>query len=339
MSKRDYYEVLGVSRNATADEIRKAHRRLVRQYHPDANKDNPAATEKFKEVQEAYDVLSDPEKRKKYDQFGHAGVSGSVPPDGADPFEAFRRGTGGKWRTTRTTVNVGGEDVNFGGDFSRIVEELFGGGRAGAGSGFGFGSGFGGGHRPETSGAGFDPFGPEVEQPGRPADVEQTVELTFEQAALGTRVPLRLKVGDTTEVLEVKVPAGVTDGTRVRVRGKGAPGPYGRGDLFLTYRVLPHPVFRRDGYDVHSDVAVSMYDAILGGKVNVRTLDGEVTVTLPPGTDSGKKLRIRGKGIPHDDTRGDHYAVVRVIVPKELSPKARSLLESLRAEAPVVLPS
>ncbi|MFN4242092.1 MAG: DnaJ C-terminal domain-containing protein [Tepidisphaerales bacterium] len=323
MAKRDYYDVLGVSRTATQDEIRKAHRRLVRQYHPDANKDNPAATEKFKEVQEAYEVLSDPDKRKKYDQFGHAGVSGDVPPNAADPFEAFRRaragsGSGG-WRTTRATVDFGGQGFNIPGGFETIFEELFGGRRSPG---------------PGTR-AGFDPFGPEVEATEPHADVEHTVELTFEQAALGARIPVTLQVDGSSELLEIKVPPGVTDGTRVRVRGKGRPGVHGRGDLFITYRVLPHPVFRREGFDVFCNVDVPVYDALLGGKVSVPTLDGEVTVTVPPGTPSGTKLRIRGKGIPHDSTRGDHYAVVRILVPRDLSPRARQLVEELRSIAPV----
>lgn len=320
MAKKDYYQVLGVSRTATAEEIRKAHRKLARQYHPDMNKSNPAATERFKEVQEAYDVLSDAEKRRMYDQFGHADPRATgVPPGAADPFEAFRRAGGGAqggWR--RADTGVGAQDFNIPGGFASIFEELFGHGR------------------PEhATAAGYDPYGPEVEAPASNLDVEHTIHLTFEQAALGTKLPLRLESGGTSETIEVKVPPGVTDGTRVRVRGKGRSGPRGRGDLFIVYRVASHPVFRREGYDVYCDAAVSVYDALLGGKVTVPTLEGDVTLTVPAGTSSGAKLRIRGRGIAHGSERGNQYAVVKVVVPKDLSPEARALVERLRVKAPV----
>lgn len=336
MAKRDYYDVLGVKRAATADELRKAHRKLARQFHPDMNKNSSAATEKFKEVQEAYDVLSDAEKRKLYDQFGHdgpkmggaAGAGAGV--DGADPFEAFRRaGAGGNGRRTAST-GVGAQDFNMPGGFSSIFDQLFGGG-GGAGAP---GGGARGGRRP-VSPAGFDPYGPEAEDDVS-ANMDHTVQLTFEQAALGTKLPIRLSGPAGTETLEVKVPSGTSDGLRVRVKGKGGIRHDGsRGDLFIIYRVGSHAVFRREGLDVSCDVAVPVYDALLGGKVTVPTLEGDVTLTVPAGTSSGAKLRIKGRGILRGDERGDHYALIKIVVPKDLSPEARELVEKLKLAAPL----
>lgn len=322
-AKRDYYDVLGVSRTASADEIRKAHRKLARQFHPDMNKNNASATEKFKEVQEAYDVLSDGERRRMYDQVGHSGPRAGPPPGASDPFEAFRRagGTnGGAWR-----AGNGGRASpdDFGGQagFEGIFEELFG-GRARGGRG-------GGGNAADPFGAGG------AEAPIRGADIEHAVQLTFEQAARGTSVPLRFQVGGQSETIDLKIPAGVNDGSKIRLKGKGQPGPAGHGDLFIVCKVAPHPTLRREGLDVQSDVNVPVYDAMLGGKVAVQTLDGEVTLTIPPGTGSGAKLRIKGRGITRGAEQGDHFAVVKITLPKELSPEAKELVEQLRQAAPV----
>ncbi|MCP9861436.1 DnaJ C-terminal domain-containing protein [Cyanobium sp. Cruz-8H5] len=325
MGKRDYYEILGIGRSATADEVRKAHRKLARQYHPDMNKNNVAATEKFKEVQEAYDVLSDPDKRRTYDQFGHAGMKMGSPPGAGDPFDAFRRAGatgGGGWRSANS--GVGAQDFDMPGGFSSIFEQLFGsrgGGHPGAGGAYGR--------------AGHDPFGAEHDEVAS-ADAEHTVQLTFEQAALGTKLPIRLSGSSGVETIEVKVPAGTTDGTRVRLKGRGGQRGNGtRGDLFIVYRVSPHPVFRREGLDVYCDANVPVYDALLGGKVTVPTLEGEVTLSIPAGTSSGAKLRVKGKGIHKSGDAGDLYAVVRIVVPRELSPEARELAERLRKDATV----
>lgn len=312
MPKRDYYDILGVSRNASADEIRKAHRKLARQYHPDMNKNNASSTEKFKEVQEAYDVLSDAEKKKSYDQFGHAGPQqgfGGPPPGGHDPYEAFRRagGAGGQqWRAgPGTTV----DDIP--GGFSSIFEEMFGGGG------------------PKRRGRAH------AEPAEKGQDIEHSVQLSFEDAARGTTLPLRMQLGKKTETIEIKIPPGVNDGSRIRIKGKGQPGPAGPGDLFILCKVAPHPTYRREGLDVLSDVPVSIYDALLGGKINVHTLDGEVTLTLPPGTGSGAKMRIKGRGIKRAAETGDHFAVIKILVPKDLSPEAINLVKQLQAAAPL----
>jgi DnaJ-class molecular chaperone len=336
MAKRDYYDVLGLSRGATADEIKKAHRKLARQYHPDMNKNNPRATEQFKEVQEAYDVLSDAEKRKAYDQFGHAGVEGGVGAGagaGGDPFEAFRRGTGrgnGR-RQWRSSPNVTVEDFDpsdfGGGNFADIFEQLFG-SRGGAGA-----AGFGGRAGPGAARARTRAEPPE---PQRGGDVEHSVTLTFAQAARGTTLPLQINRDGKLETIEVKIPAGVKDGSRVRIKGRGQQMMGAEaGDLYIVTQVQPHPYFRREGLDVLLDLPVTIYEAMLGTKVEVPTLDGPVTLTVPPGTSSGAKLRVKSRGIHRGDEKGDQLVVVKVIVPRGLDEVAKELVKQLQAKAPV----
>ena len=316
MNKRDYYEVLGVSRSASPDELRRAHRKLVRQYHPDMNRDNPAATEKFKEVQEAYDALSDPQRRKQYDQFGHDAFAGAgYPPPGAEDFRGARPSPGSS-RRWRTNPNVSVEDMDFGdagGGAGDIFEQLFG-ARRGAGRA-------GRARAPE---------------PQRGADVEHTVTLSFEQAALGYTLSLQINRGGQLETIELKIPAGVKDGSRVRVRGKGQGGSgAATGDLYVITRVKEHAYFRRDGLNILVDLPISMYEALLGVKLDVPTLEGKVTVTVPPGTSSGSKLRIKGRGIERRDEHGDQYVVIKVIVPKDLDEDDRKLVEKLAARHPL----
>jgi DnaJ-class molecular chaperone len=264
MAKRDYYDVLGVSKGASADEIKKAHRKLARQYHPDMNKSNsPATTEKFKEVQEAYDVLSDPEKRKAYDQFGHAGVDGGAGAGGpgGDPFEAFRRGAGRgpgngrrQWRPNPnvTVEDFDPSDLGAGGNFGEIFEQLFGARGGAPGGAAGFGGRAGGRGRPQPM------------EPARGEDVEHEVTLSFEQAARGTTLPLQISRDGRVETIEVKIPAGVKDGSRVRIKGRGQQTSGGgeAGDLYIVTRVHPHPYFRRDGLDILLDLPVSAYEAM-----------------------------------------------------------------------------
>jgi curved DNA-binding protein len=326
MAKRDFYDILGVPRNASADEIKKAHRKLVRQYHPDVNKNNAGATEKFKEVQEAYDVLSDPPKRKNYDQFGHAGV-GVEGAQGADPFEAFRRaqqGRGGprEWRSgPNTTV----EDFDFSGgggagNFSDIFEQLFGAGaRAGGGGGR---SGARGRMRPEPP-------------PQRGADVEHGVTLTFEQAARGTTLPLQISRDGKLETIDVKIPSGVKDGSRIRIKGRGQQSNGQAGDLFIITRVSEHPYFKRDGLDVNLDLPLSFYEAMMGTKLEVPTLDGPVTLTIPAGTSSGAKLRIKGRGVTRGDDKGDQFVITRIVVPKDLDEEDRKAVKELERKHPL----
>jgi curved DNA-binding protein len=337
MAKRDYYEVLGIARTATGEEIKKAHRKLVRQYHPDVNKNNAASEAKFKEVQEAYDVLSDDHKRKMYDQFGHAGVGaepgyGPRPGSGGggDPFDAYRRaqqnaGPRQGYRRWQPQPNVSVEDFDLGGGaggeagFSDIFEQFFGqrGGAAAAAGAAGAA-----GRRQRI-------------QPARGEDIEYPVTLTFAQAARGMTLPLQISRDGKLETIDVKIPAGVKEGSRVRIKGKGQHTNGEPGDLFIVTRVLPHPYFRREGQDIQMDLPISMYEALLGTRVEVPTLDGPVTMSVPPGTSSGAKLRIRERGIHRGTEKGDQYCVVKVIVPKAVDDDDKALLQQLQAKHPI----
>lgn len=309
MPKRDYYEILGVGKSASADDIKKAHRKLVRQYHPDVNKNNKAAEEKFKEVQEAYDVLSDEHKRKNYDQFGHAGVGA-----GGDPNEAFRRARQqGGYQQWSPGAGVSVEDFDLGGgNFGDIFEQLFGAQQRGAGRA--------GRHN----------------APHKGSDVEYPVTISFEDAARGRSMSLQIRRGSKLESIEVKIPAGVKDGSRVRIKGKGEHVGRGEsGDLYIITTVAPHPFYRRDGLDVLVDLPISMYEALLGTKLEVPTLDGPVTLTIPPGTSSGAKLRIKERGIERGSEKGDQLVVVKVAVPKHLDEDDRKLVEKLQHKHPL----
>jgi len=331
MAKRDYYDVLGVSRTATADEIKKAHRKLARQYHPDmqSNKNNKQAEEKFKEVQEAYDILSDAEKRQSYDQFGHAGVGAGPPPGRAgngSPFEeAFRRAGGAAgarpgrsgWRAgpNVTVEDLDPSDFSNAGDFSDIFDQLFGGRGGAAGKA--------------------SPRGRAKPEPQRGADVEHPVTLTFEQAARGVTLPLQINRDGKLETIDIKIPPGVKDGSKIRIRGRGQQTGGEPGDLFIITQVLPHPYFRREGLDILLDLPLSLYEALLGAKVSVPTLDGPVTLTIPPGTSSGAKLRIKGRGVERGAEKGDELVVVKIVVPKELDDEDRQAVKRLQDKHPM----
>lgn len=307
---RDYYEVLGVARSASADEIKRAYRALAKKHHPDRNPNDPDAERRFKEVQTAYETLSDPERRQKYDQFGAAGAG------------QWASGPGGKkvyqWGT-ESSINA--EDLEdlfsaFGnrgpGQQGGIFEQLFGGGRRRGG---------GGTAQVETT---------------RGRDEEHHIEIPFEQAVHGTTVALRIEGSRNGrgETLEVKIPPGVEDGQKIRLRGRGQPGRGrgGAGDLFLVVSIMAHPYFRREGADIYLDVPVTVSEAALGAKVEVPSLEGRTTVTLPPGTSSGAKLRLRGHGIrkQNSDERGDQYVTIRIMVPKKIAAAQRELFEKLR---------
>jgi molecular chaperone DnaJ len=369
--EKDYYKVLGVPKDATEAEIKKAYRKLAREFHPDANKGNAAAEERFKEISEANDVLGDPKRRKEYDDaralFGNGG--------------GFRPGPGA------------------GGTFNFDLGDLFGGTQGGAGGGGGFGGGglgdvFGGlfGNR------GGAPGGART-QPRRGQDIESEVTLSFTEAVDGATVPLRMSsqqackacsgTGDkngtprvcptcvgtgqvargsgggfsltdpcpdckgrgliaenpcevckgsgrakSSRTMQVRIPAGVSDGQRIRLRGKGAPGERGgpAGDLYVVVHVDDHPVFGRKGDNLTVTVPVTYAEAALGGEIRVPTLGGPpVTLKLPPGTPNGRTMRARGKGaVRKDGTRGDLLVTVEVSVPKDLSEKARDALEAYR---------
>jgi len=294
MNKRDYYEILGVPRSASADEIKKASRKLSRKYHPDMAPDDKSADQKFKEVQEAYEVLRDETKRKQYDQFGHSFQQAG--PGGGH----YQAGGGG-----------GAGPVDF--------EDLFGGG------GIDLGDLFGGSFR-----------GAKRAQP-RPQKGESQrlqIEIPFHLSAVGGGHEVTLQKGGASERLTIKIPAGVDNGSVIRLSGQGNPGIQGgpAGDLLITIKVGSHPYFKRDGSNLILEVPITLAEAALGAKVDVPTLtEGEVTVTIPPGTSSGAKLRLRGKGIVNQKTKqpGDQICSIKIVAPKDLSDEERKLYEQL----------
>ena len=298
---RDYYEALGVPRDASQEEIRSAYRKLARTYHPDVNSE-PEAEERFKEISEAYEVLRDPEKRERYDRLGSNWKAGEDV-SGAEGFGGFRQGTG-----FGTQGGFGDMRVEFGegGGFSDFFESLF--GAQGAGPG---------------RSARFNGFST------RGADHEATLELTLEEAARGGK--RKISFGDGRDY-EVNIPAGVRDGQRIRLAGEGGAGVRGgpSGDLFLRVRVKPHRRFRVDDRDLYVDVPVAPWEAALGATVEVPTLEGRSRVKVPPGSSSGRRLRLKGQGMPGPgDQQGDLFATVKIIVPKRLNEKERELFEEL----------
>jgi DnaJ-class molecular chaperone len=304
MADLDFYQTLGLAKGANKDAIRKAYRKLAREHHPDANPNNPQAAEKFKQIQEAYDVLSDDKKRELYDRFGsnyeqaaRAGASG-----GPNPF--------------------GGGGNPFGGGAQIDLGDLFGQG------GFDFGELFGGGQRPRGRRA-----------PARGADLKATVRVPFVTAATGGPVDVVIDRNGAAETLSVKVPPGVNDGQVVRLAGQGANAARNgsAGDLYLTIEIEPHPYFRREGSNLLLDVPVTPSEAVLGAKIEVPTLlEGRGVVTVPPGTSSGAKLRLRGKGILDAQTNqtGDQLVVIKIVVPKGISDADKALYRQIAANEP-----
>jgi len=305
MAKRDYYEVLGVGRSAGDDQIKTAYRKLARKFHPDVNKAADAST-KFKEATEAYEVLSDAQKRKMYDQFGHAapGYGGAGPAPGGRGTRAYQ------W----TGAPGEGSAVNF--------EDFFSGGQ-----GFGGMSldeileSLGGGRRTRRGGrAAYQP---------RPSDMESEVTLDFLQAVNGATISIRLASDGQSQTINVKIPPGVGEGSRIRLRGKGQNG----GDLFIVTHVRDHPYFRREGDDIYVQVPVGITEAALGAKVDVPTLDGITTIVVPAGSSSSRRLRLREKGVrrPGDKGRGDQYVEIKIVSPPTVSAKGAELLRQFDA--------
>jgi curved DNA-binding protein len=306
--RHDFYEILGVPRTAAQDEIQRAYRKLARQHHPDVNKD-PGAEDRFKEISEAYDVLSDPQTRRRYDAFGpdFRQVPGDVDP------EAFQRsragaGTAGAGQA-RGAGGAGGFGAGLGGDLGGIdIEDLLGGIFAG------------------RAGRGFGPF------PG--ADQEAELELTVEEAFQGGHRSVTLEGPDGRRTLDVRIPAGVTNGQRIRLAGQGGRGSDGaaNGDLYFVVHIAPHPRYRVDGRDLYVDLPLAPWEAALGTSAAVQTPGGETKVKVPPGTSSGKRLRLRNRGLPHPRGQAGHlYAEVRIVVPGKLTDAQRQLFEQLAA--------
>jgi curved DNA-binding protein len=299
MEYKDYYSVLGVDKKASQEEIRKAYRKLAVKYHPDKNQGNKAAEDKFKEISEANEVLSDPEKRKQYDQLGanwkqyqHAGF---------DPSNHANRGG------QRYTYRTGGDDPDFfGSGFSDFFQSFFGGGR----------SSYGGG-------------GVDFENPEN--DLAGEVPVSLEEAYHGTE---RI-INANGQRIKVKIKPGVYDGLKLKVKGKGQKGSFGKaGDLYLTIRLLTTPGYERRGNDLHMEAPLDMFKALLGGKQEISTLSGKINITIPEGTQNGKVVRLKGKGMPaygKSDEHGDLYVKLMVQLPQRLTEEQKELFGKLQA--------
>lgn len=316
MAQKDYYDILGVNKNASDEEIKKAYRKLAKQYHPDRNPDDKEAEQKFKDISEAFEVLGDQEKRKQYDRFGEdwkhyqdAGGQGAGARGGAAG--GF---TGDPFGGGRTYTFYEGDPGAFGstdfGGFEDIFETFFGGGAGG--------------------------FSERRGRKGRTAafkgeDQQAELTITLEDAYQGAKKLVEVN----GKKLRFRVKPGARDGQTIRIRGKGKPGVNGGepGDLYITFRIAPHPEFERKGDDLYKDLYVDLYTAVLGGKKAIDTLGGRLTVKIPAGTDSGKKLRLRGKGMPvsgSSNKYGDLYVRVLIQTPERLSDKEKQLFEQLK---------
>lgn len=323
MAKRDYYEVLGVGRNADAKEIKRAYRKLAKKYHPDTNPGDQQAEQKFKEVTEAYNVLSDTEKKKLYDQFGFAAFEGGAGGNaysgsaGNGQSSGFGRGFGGfdfggnggtyrEYHFENGSMNEDMDDI-----FGDIFGDIFHGRRSGYGDGFSRSS-----------------------RQSRGNDLQSQVTVSFEEAAFGCEKMLRLSETPgtgKTQTLQIHIPAGIDDGRCIRLKGKGAPGIGGApaGDLLLKVHVEPKAGFERKDMDIYTTAEIPFTTAVFGGEAKVSTLYGDVVCRIPEGIQSGGKIRLKGKGIVSmrdSSVRGDQYVTIQIQVPREMSPEARMKL-------------
>ncbi len=299
VSYKDYYKLLGVDRKASKEEIAKAFKKLARQYHPDLNPGDTKAEEQFKELNEAYEVLKDPEKRKMYDQLGH------------------------NWQHGQQ-FNTGGYGGGFsgGGDFSDFFESLF--GQAGRSGNFG---GFGG----AQGGFGADPFGSFTRRPAKGKDIQAEITITLEDALKGNRRNVTLNTSQGRRELEVNIPAGSKEGSKLRLSGQGEPSPHGAaaGDLFLRLNFMPHALFTVDGQNISYDLPLTPWEAALGVKARIPTLEGEIEMQIAAGTSSGKRFRLRGRGLGKEGARGDQMVRAMIKVPESLSDEEKALFEQL----------
>jgi len=295
MNYKDYYATLGVKKDASEKDIKQAYRRLARKYHPDVNPGNKEAEEKFKEISEAYEVLGDKEKRSKYDNFGQQWQQA----------QSAGGGYGAPGGSRYDTFGDLGFDLGAAGGFGDFFEMLFG-----------------------PRGAS------QSNRRARGQDIEAQMDVTLEEAFSGVNKSFTFSV-DPSEPpmrLEVKIPAGVAEGSKIRLAGKGGYGAGGqRGDLYLIVHMIPNPTFERKGDDLYRDVPVSFSTAALGGEVQVSTLKGLITMRVPPGTQSGQTFRLAGQGMPrlNKQDKGDLYARMKITVPKTLTPKQKELMEEL----------
>lgn len=314
---KDYYKILGVSRNATQDEINKAYRKLAKKYHPDFNPGNKEAEEKFKEINEAYEVLKDPEKRKRYDMLGANWEHGQnfEPPPGFENIRFHFRTSGG------------GGFEGFSDFFDLIFGDLF-----------GDKTSSGRGRKSYTYYSSSDPFsgsygdffnGYSGSQKG--LDAEAEIELTLEEAYKGGTKIITINQEGVPKTLTVNIPAGVSEGSKIRLANQGHLGPGGRrGDLYLKVKLLPHHLFKVEGNNVILELPLTPWEAALGCEITVPTLDGRIDLKIPPGTNSGQKLRVKGKGLGRGTKRGDFFAQVLIKVPKTLTSKEKELFEELK---------
>lgn len=322
---KDYYEILGVPRDASASDIKKAFRKLAREHHPDVARDKQEAEAKFKEINEANEVLSDPEKRKKYDELGanwqQGGHPGYPPPGGGGGGENWQQGSPQDF----------GHEFNFGGTgFSDFFEQYF----SGA-SRYGFPEeAFGGG-------AGSSQGRASAAGSRRGNDVEGDILVSLEEAMHGALRPISLQMTDPrtgkvdTQTFQVRIPAGVTDGKRIRVPGQGEPGrgTGEAGDLYLRVRHAAHPDFHTEGHDLYHDLDIAPWEAVLGAELSVPTLDGPLKLRVPSGSENGQQLRVKGRGLPKGKSgeRGDFYATLEIHTPVSSTAEERELWEKLRA--------
>lgn len=308
MAERDYYEVLGVPRDATADAIKKAYRSLARKLHPDVNPGDKTADARFKELQQAYDVLSDTEKRALYDQYGAAGFAGAGPfgpRSGASEWTARHAAPGGATFDFSEIFGGAARQEDTGGVFEDILSRI----RGGKGTRRG-------GTRP-------------------PPPTEAELTIPFETAVRGGTTTIEIpRESGATEVLDVKIPSGTDTGTRLRLRGQGSAGLSGqRGDLTIRITVAPHAHFKREGRDLLVEVPITVGEAVLGARIEVPTLDGRKTLPIPGGTSSGQKLRLRGQGVPARGAHpaGDLFVIPRIVVPRTIDDEARRAIEIFAA--------
>jgi len=316
---RDPYEILGVSKGATAAEIKSAYRRLAKKHHPDANKHDTKAASRFAELNAAYEIVGDDDKRKAFDRGEidgegkprFQGFAGAQPGggfgQGASHFENFSFGADGFQRRAGAGTGASG-----GGGFEDILRGMFGNATRGRG-GVEF--------EPENFGA-----------PTGGQDVHASVTITLVDAAKGSKARVRLPTGKD---VEVKIPAGMTSGQQIRLKGQGWPSATGKaGDALITVNVAPHPVFTPDGADLRLDLPITLYEAVLGGKVRVPTLDGAVELAIPPGTDSGRTFRLKGKGLKAKAGTGDLLATARIVLPAGADDELKELMRKWREQKP-----